>query len=160
MALKVGDAAPNFTLKNASGDSYTLADFKGKKNVVLLFFPAVGTSVCEKELCSTRDGMKDYENLDAQVLAISVDLPFAQKLWADKHQFNFPMLSDFNKEVSTAYESIYDLWLPGKFDLKGVSKRSAFVIDKSGKIQYAEVLENAGEEPNYTAVQDALKKLS
>ncbi len=160
MALKVGDAAPNFSLKNADNETYTLADFKGKKNIVILFFPAVGTSVCEKELCSTRDGMKDYENLDAQVLAISVDGPFAQKLWADKHKFNFPLLSDFNKEVSPAYGAFYDLWLPGKFDLKGVSKRSAFVVDKNGLIQYAEVLENAGSEPNYNAIQETLKKLS
>lgn len=160
MALKAGDAAPNFTLKNAAGESYSLGDFKGKKNVVVLFFPAVGTSVCEKELCSTRDGMKDYESLDAQVLAISVDGPFAQKLWSDKHQFNFPVLSDFNKEVSQAYDTFYDVWLPGKFDLKGVSKRSAFVVDKNGVVQYAEVLENAGEEPNYSSIQDTLKKLS
>jgi peroxiredoxin len=160
MALKVGDAAPNFSLKNTAGETVSLADFKGKKNVVVLFFPAVGTSVCEKELCSTRDGMKDYENLEAQVLAISVDGPFAQKLWADKHQFNFPVLSDFNKEVSQTYGAFYDVWLPGKFDLKGVSKRSAFVIDKNGIIQYAEVLENAGEEPNYSAVQETLKNLA
>lgn len=160
MALKVGDAAPNFSLKNTAGEAVSLADFKGKKNVVVLFFPAVGTSVCEKELCSTRDGMKDYENLDAQVLAISVDGPFAQKLWADKYQFNFPVLSDFNKEVSQTYGAFYDVWLPGKFDLKGVSKRSAFVVDKNGIIQYAEVLENAGEEPNYSAVQETLKNLS
>jgi peroxiredoxin len=104
--------------------------------------------------------MKDYENLEAQVLAISVDGPFAQKLWADKHQFNFPVLSDFNKEVSQTYGAFYDVWLPGKFDLKGVSKRSAFVIDKNGIIQYAEVLENAGEEPNYSAVQETLKNLA
>jgi len=159
MSLKVGDVAPNFTLKNATGESYNLSDYKGKKNVVLLFFPAVGTSVCEKELCSTRDGMKDYENLNAQVFAISVDGPFAQQLWADRHHFNFPLLSDFNKEASQAYGSLYDLWLPGKFDLKGVSKRSAFVVDKKGIVQYAEVLENAGDEPNYSAVQETLKRL-
>lgn len=160
MALKVGDAAPNFSLKNADNQLYTLADYKGKKNVVLLFFPAVGTSVCEKELCSTRDSMKDYENLDAQVFAISVDGPFAQKLWSDKHQFNFPVLTDFNKQVSPAYGAFYDSWLPEKFDLKGVAKRSAFVIDKNGVIQYAEVLDVAGNEPNYAAIQDTLKKLA
>jgi len=160
MSLKVGDAAPSFSLKNTNNESVSLSDFKGKKNVVILFFPAVGTSVCEKELCSTRDGMKDYENLDAQVLAISVDGPFAQKLWADKHQFNFPVLSDFNKEVAPVYGAFYDVWLPGKWDLKGVAKRSAFIVDKKGVIQYAEVLEVAGDEPNYTAIQDTLKKLS
>lgn len=160
MLLKVGDVAPNFSLKNTNNESVSLSDFKAKKNVVILFFPAVGTSTCEKELCSTRDGMKDYENLNAQVLAISVDGPFAQKLWADKNQFNFPVLSDFNKEVSPAYGSFYDVWLPGKWDLKGVAKRSAFVVDKNGLIQYAEVLEVAGNEPNYTAIQETLKKLS
>lgn len=160
MSLKIGDAAPNFTLKNANNEAFTLSDFKGKKNVVLLFFPAVGTSVCEKELCSTRDSMKDYETLDAQVIAISVDGPFAQKLWTDRHQFNFPLVSDFNKEVSPAYGAFYDTWLPEKFALKGVSKRSAFVIDKNGLVQYAEVLDNAGNEPNYQAIQETLKKLS
>ncbi|MDQ7815600.1 MAG: redoxin domain-containing protein [Melioribacteraceae bacterium] len=160
MSLKIGDVAPNFTLKNANNEAYTLSDFKGKKNVVMLFFPAVGSSVCEKELCSTRDGMKDYENLDAQVIAISVDGPFAQKLWTDRHQFNFPLVSDFNKEVSPAYGAFYDNWLPEKFALKGVSKRAAFVIDKNGLVQYAEVLENAGNEPNYSAIQETLKKLS
>ncbi|HOI29654.1 MAG TPA: redoxin domain-containing protein [Melioribacteraceae bacterium] len=159
MALKIGDVAPDFTLKNANNEAFTLSDFKGKKNVVLLFFPAVGTSVCEKELCSTRDSMKDYENLDAQVLAISVDGPFAQKLWTDRHQFNFPLLSDFNKEVSTKYDAIYDVWLPEKFALKGVSKRSAFVIDKQGIVKYAEVLEVAGNEPDYNAIRETLKNL-
>jgi peroxiredoxin len=146
MSLKIGDAAPDFKLKNTS-------------NVVLLFFPAVGSGVCEKELCSTRDSMKDYEGLNAQVFAISVDGPFAQKLWADKHKFNFPLLSDFNKEVSPAYGAFYDLWLAGKWDLKGVAKRSAFVIDKNGIVKYAEVLENAGDEPSYEAVKETLKKL-
>ncbi len=160
MNLKVGDLAPEFTLKNANNESFTLSNFRNKKNVVILFFPAVGTSVCEKELCSTRDSMKDYENLDAQILAISVDGPFAQKLWEEKHQFNFPLLSDFNKEVSQLYGAFYDVWLPDKFNLKGVSKRAAFVVDKNGIIQYAEVLENAAEEPNYDAIKNTLKNLS
>ncbi|MHB9041229.1 MAG: redoxin domain-containing protein [Melioribacteraceae bacterium] len=160
MSLKLGDVAPNFTLKNTNNESVTLSDFKGKSNVVLLFFPAVGSGVCEKELCSTRDSMKDYEGLNAQVFAVSVDSPFSQKLWVDKYKFNFPLLSDFNKEVAPAYGAFYDLWLPGKWDLKGVAKRAAFVIDKNGILQYIEVLENAGEEPNYSAVQETLKKLS
>ncbi len=159
MALKVGDTAPNFTLRDTNNQVHSLSDHKGKNNVVLLFFPAVGTGVCEKELCSTRDSMKDYEGLNAQVFGISVDGPFSQKLWVDKYQFNFPLLSDFNKEVAPSYGAFYDVWLPGKWDLKGVAKRSAFVIDKNGVIQYAEVLENAGEEPNYAAVIETLKKL-
>lgn len=159
MQLKIGDTAPNFSLKNANNETYTLSDYKGKRNVVILFFPAVGTSVCEKELCSTRDSMKEYENLNAQVLAISVDSPFSQKLWADKHQFNFPLLSDFNKEVCQLYGAFYDVWLPDKFNLKGVAKRAAFVVDKNGIIRYAEVLENAAEEPNYEAIKEILKNL-
>ncbi|MFA3781542.1 redoxin domain-containing protein [Melioribacteraceae bacterium 4301-Me] len=159
MHLKVGDVAPDFTLVNTNLEPVSLSQFKHKNNVVLLFFPAVGTSVCEKELCTTRDSMKDYENLDAQVLAISVDSPFAQKLWANIHKFNFTLLSDFNKEVSQLYGAFYDVWLPDKAGLKGVAKRSAFVIDKNGVIQYVEVLENASNEPNYNAIQEVLKRL-
>ncbi|MDX9924134.1 MAG: redoxin domain-containing protein [Ignavibacteriaceae bacterium] len=156
MALTVGSKAPDFTLKNHNLEDVSLSDFKSKKNVVLLFFPLVGTSVCEKELCSTRDSMLNYEDLDAQVLAVSVDSPFAQKLWVDKLKFNFPLLSDFNKEVSKTYGTYYDVFAPGKFDYLGVAKRSAFVIDKDGVIQYAEVLENAGEEPNYEKIKETL----
>lgn len=160
MSVKAGDVAPNFSLKNQNLEQVSLTDFQEKKNVVLLFFPLVNTGVCEKELCSMRDGMKDYENLDAQVLAVSVDSPFAQKLWNEKQKFNFPLLSDFNKEVCQAYGAYYDLFGAGKFDYRGVAKRSAFVIDKKGVVQYAEVLENAGNEPNYNAIQDTLKKLA
>lgn len=158
--LKVGDKAPLFTLKNHNLEDVSLSNLIGKKNIVILFFPLVNTSVCEKELCSTRDSMKDYENLDAEVLAISVDSPFALKLWNEKHKFNFNLLSDFNKEVAPAYGAFYDVFAPGKFDYKGVAKRSAFVIDKNGVLQYVEVLENAGDEPNYEAIKETLKKLS
>ena len=157
MSLKVGDKAPQCTLKNHLLEDVSLSDYAGKKNVVLLFFPLVNTAVCEKELCSTRDGLSQYQDLDAQILALSVDSPFAQKLWVDKHKFNFPLLSDFNKEVAQTYGAFYDVFVPGKFDYKGVAKRSAFVIDKEGVIKYAEVLESAGDEPNYDAIKEALK---
>lgn len=159
MSLKIGDKAPDFTLKNHLLEDVTLSSFFGKTNVVLLFFPFVNTSTCEKELCSMRDGMAEYENLSAQVLAVSVDSPFSQKLWAEKNKFNFPLLSDFNKEVSQLYGSFYDVFVPGKFDYKGVAKRSAFVIDKNGVIKYAEVLENAGEEPSYENIKKTLESL-
>lgn len=159
MPLQVGDVAPDFTLKSHELEDINLNSYKGSKNVVLLFFPLVNTAVCEKELCSTRDSMKQYEDLDAQVLAVSVDSPFAMKLWNEKHNFNFPLLSDFNKEVSQKYEAFYDVFVPGKFDYNGVAKRSAFVIDKEGVIQYTEVLENAGDEPNYEKIREALKSL-
>jgi peroxiredoxin len=159
MALKVGDTAPDFTLKNHNMEEVNLGSFKGNKNVVILFFPLVNTAPCEKELCSTRDGISQYSDLDAEVLAISVDSSFAHKLWAEKHNFNFSLLSDFNKEVCQAYGAFYDVFLPGKFDYKGVAKRSAFVVDKTGKIRYAEVLENPGDEPNYEAIKTALGSL-
>ncbi len=158
MSIKVGDKAPNFELFDHNTEKVSLEQFNGK-NVVLLFFPLANTSVCTKEMCTFRDELKVYENLDAQVLGISVDSPFALKMFAEKNNYNFPLLSDFNKEVSASYGALYDVFVPGKFDFKGVSKRSAFVVDKNGVIQYAEVLENAGEEPNYLAIKETLEKI-
>jgi len=159
MSLKVGDLAPDFTLLNTNVEKISLSDFKGKKNVVILFFPFANSSTCEKELCSTRDGLSQYEELDAQILAISVDSHFSLKMWAEKHKFNFPLLSDFNKDVCQKYGAYYNVFVPGKYDYKGVSKRAVFVIDKNGTIQHEEVLENAGNEPNYDLIKTALQKL-
>ena len=155
MALKVGDKAPDFKLFNQDAEQVSLNSFKGK-NVVVLFFPLANTGVCTKEMCTFRDELKVYEGLNAQVLGISVDSPFSLKMFADKHNYNFPLLSDFNKDVSASYGALYDVFVPGKFDFNGVSKRSAFVVDSDGIIKYAEVLENAGDEPNYEAVKKAL----
>ena len=155
MALKVGDKAPEFSLLNNKVEKVSLSDYKGK-NVVLLFFPLANTGVCTKEMCTFRDELKSYEDLDAQVLGISIDSPFALQMWAEKNNYNFPLLSDFNKDVSESYGALYDVFVPGKLDFKGVAKRSAFVIDKEGIIKYAEVLENAGDEPSYEAIQKAL----
>lgn len=157
MSLKVGDEAPDFKLFNTNTEKISLSDFKGKKNVVILFFPFANSSTCEKELCSTRDGLSQYEELDAQILAISVDSHFALKMWAEKHKFNFPLLSDFNKDVCQNYGAYYDVFVPGKYDYKGVSKRAVFVIDKNGIVQHAEILENAGNEPDYGAIKNALQ---
>jgi peroxiredoxin len=156
MSVTVGSLAPDFTLKNQNTEDVTLSSFKGK-NVVLLFFPFANTSVCTKEMCTFRDELSIYKGLDAQVLGVSVDSPFALKMWDDKNNYGFPLLSDFNKEVSAAYGALYDSFVPAKFDYKGVSKRSAFVINGEGIVTYAEVLESAGDEPNYEAVQKALK---
>lgn len=153
--LKVGDKAPAFSLRNSEKEVVNLKDFKGK-NVVLLFFPMAFTGVCTKELCHMRDSLHDYAKLDAQILAVSVDSPFTLDKWKKDEGFNFPMLSDFNKTASKKYDALYKEFV---FGLKGVSKRSAFVIDKKGVIQYAEVLENAGELPNFDAVNKALKGL-
>jgi peroxiredoxin len=155
MALSVGDIAPAFTLTSSEKQPVSLADYSGK-NVVLLFFPLAFTGVCTQELCSTRDSIADYEQLDAQVLAISVDSIFTLDKFKQEQQLNFPLLSDFNKDVSTAYDSLYDEFV---FGMKGVSRRSAFVIDKTGHIRYAEVLESAGNLPNFEAVKACLASL-
>jgi glutaredoxin-dependent peroxiredoxin len=155
MSLKIGDAAPNFTLRDTAKQEISLGDYKGK-NVVLLFFPLAFTGVCTAELCSLRDNMNVYNGLNASVLAVSVDSLFTLERFKAEQGYNFPLLSDFNKEVSTAYGSIYENFV---LDMKGVSKRSAFVIDKDGIIQYAEVLEDAGKVPDFDAVQNVLKTL-
>ena len=155
MALKTGDQAPDFKLYASDKSEVSLSDFKGK-NVVLLFFPQSFTGVCTAELCSTRDDIAFYQGLDAQILAISVDSIFTLGKFKEEQRLNFPLLSDFNKETSRAYGAIYEDWILG---MKGVSKRSAFVIDKNGVIQYAEVLESAGDLPNFAAVKETLGQL-
>jgi peroxiredoxin len=154
--LKIGDKAPTFKLVDTDRKEVSLADYKGK-NVVLLFFPLAFTNVCTAELCSVRDDIANYNNLNAEVLGISVDSPPVLAKFKEAENYNFTLLSDFNKEVSPAYGSFYDTFAWG---LKGVSKRSAFVIDSEGIIQYAEVLENAGEVPDLDAVKATLNKLS
>ena len=152
MPIKVGDKAPDFTLRNSEKELVTLKQYRGQ-NVVLLFFPMAFTGVCTKELCSMRDSIADYAKLDAQVLAVSVDSVFTLGKWKEEQHFNFPLLSDFNKTVSKKYDSLYKDFV---FEMKGVSKRSAFVIDPEGTITYAEVLESAGDIPNFDAVKAAL----
>jgi peroxiredoxin len=125
--------------------------------VLLLFFPQAFTSVCTQELCGVRDNIGRYSNAKAQVLGISVDSVFTLDQFKNSQQFNFPLLSDFNKEVSGAYGALYQDWI---LDMKGVSKRAAFVIDREGHVRYAEVLENAGEVPNFNAIHEILEQLN
>ncbi len=152
MSLQKGDKAPLFTLYNTERQEVSLADYAGK-NVVLLFFPFAFTSVCTAELCEMRDNIATYASLNAEILAVSVDSLFTLGKFKEEQSLPFPLLSDFNKEVSKTYDCLYESFA---FGTKGVSKRSAFVIDTEGVIQYAEVLENAGEVPNFTAVKAAL----
>ena len=154
--LKVGDKAPGFSLVSDSKQEISLEAYQGK-NVLLLFFPMAFTSVCTQELCATRDNIAAYSAANAEVLAVSVDSPFTLAKFKEDQALNFPLLSDFNKEVSTAYGCLYDTFVLG---LKGVAKRSAFVIDGSGVIRYAEVLESAGELPNFEAIQQILQTLA
>ena len=155
MSLTLGQKAPEFTLTSSDKQSVSLSELQGKP-VVLLFFPLAYTSVCTTELCSVRDGLKEFQTNQAEVLGISVDSPFTLAKFKEDNQLNFPLLSDFNKEASTAYEAIYENFVLG---MKGVSKRAAFVMDQHGVVQYAEVLENAGELPNLEAVKQTLKQL-
>ena len=156
MAIEIGQTAPAFTLHDSDKNKITLADHKGK-NVLLLFFPQAFTSVCTTELCNLRDNIVIYNNANAMVFGISVDSVFTLAKFKEEQKLNFPLLSDFNKVASTAYDAIYTDWI---MDMKGVSKRSAFVIDKEGIIRYAEVLETAKDQPNFEAIQQILATLN
>jgi peroxiredoxin len=156
MAIQVGQAAPDFSLRDNERNVVTLSEQKGK-NVVLVFFPLAFTGTCTKELCSIRDSIGIYGDLNAQVYGISVDSLFSLNKFKQEQNLNFPLLSDFNKIASTAYDSIYAHFFN---DMDGVSKRSAFVIDKEGIVRYAEVLENALELPNFEAIQICLQELN
>jgi len=156
MAVTVGEKAPNFKLFNSDKEEVSLKDYKGK-NVVVLFFPLAFTGVCTTELCNTRDDIATYDKLDTQVVAISVDSLFTLDKFKTEQGLNFPLLSDFNKRVSKKYDSLYKDFVLG---MKGVSKRSAFVIDKKGIIRYAEVLESAGDLPNFAAIKETLATLN
>jgi peroxiredoxin len=153
--LQPGDKAPDFALRASDKSQVQLKDYRGK-NVVLLFFPMAFTGVCTKEMCYMRDSLAEYEQLDAKILAISVNSLFTLDKWKQEQNFNFPLLSDFNKTVSKKYDALYKDFV---FDMKGVSKRSAFVIDREGVIRYAEVLENAGELPNFEKIKQTLNNL-
>jgi peroxiredoxin len=154
--LKVGDQAPAFTLFSSDKKEVKLEDFQGQ-NVVLLFFPLAFTSVCTTELCNMRDDIAFYQGLNAQILGLSVDSVYTLAKFKEEQHLNFPLLSDFNKTISTAYGALYPKF---GFGMEGVSKRAAFVIDGNGTIQYAEVLENAGEMPNFANVKAALAALN
>lgn len=154
MALQVGDKAPDFTLINTQKEEVTLSNQEGP--VVLLFFPMAFTGVCTTELCTIRDDYSSYNDLKATVFGISVDSPFSLGKFKEEQNLNFELLSDFNKTASAAYGALYEDFVLG---LKGVSKRSAFVVDSNGIIQYAEVLESAGDLPNFTAIKKALQEL-
>lgn len=156
MAVNIGQKAPDFTLVDSDKNPHKLSDYKGK-NVVLLFFPAAFTGVCTKEMCQTRDEIALYNNMNATVFGISVDLPFSLGKFKELNNINFTLLSDFNKEAINAFGVSYEEWIVG---LKGVAKRSSFVIDKEGNVQFAQVLEKAGDYPDFEGVKKALSQLN
>lgn len=156
MGLEVGSQAPYFKLYNTEKKEVALETYRGQ-NVVLLFYPFAFSGTCTTELCHMRDNYAVYDALNAVVVGISNDSLFAQKRFKEEQKLNFDLLSDFNKEVSKAYHSLYEDFI---FGTKGVSKRSAFVIDKNGIVRYSEILENASNQPDYNAIQNCLKQLA
>ena len=155
MKIEIGQTAPDFTLYDSTKNKVTISDLRGQ-NVLLLFFPLAFTSTCTAELCSVRDNISFYNNLNAKVFGISVDSLHTLAKYKSEQNLNFTLLSDFNKDVSSIYGSLYDMF---GYNMKGVSKRSAFVIDKQGIVRYAEVLENAGEQPNFKNITLTLESL-
>ena len=155
MKIEIGQKAPGFSLYDSGKKKVDMEDLKGS-NILLLFFPLAFTSTCTKELCSIRDNISMYNSVNAQVFGISVDSLYTLAKYKEDQQLNFTLLSDFNKEASLAYGSLYDSF---SYEMKGVSKRAAFVIDKGGFVRYAEVLEKAADLPDFDAIQSVLAAL-
>ena len=155
MSVDVGTAAPDFTLRNQDRESTTLSAERGHP-VVLAFFPAAFSSVCQQELCTFRDHMAELNQARASVFGISVDTFWALKAFQSEQHLTFPLLSDFNKEVIRQY-GVYNEDMIG---LKGIAKRAVFVIDGDGSVRYREVLEDARNEPSYQKVFEILRRVS
>jgi glutaredoxin-dependent peroxiredoxin len=159
MAIPVGSKAPDFTLKSKTPSGLadvTLSNNFGKKNTVLLFFPLAFTGVCTTEMCDVTAGLGQYQSLNAEVIGISVDSPFAQEAWAQKENIGIPLVSDLNKTTAAAYETL----LPDLIGLGAVSARAAIVVDKHGVVQYSEQTPTPKDLPNFNAVKDTLAKLT
>lgn len=154
MALQIGDKAPDFKLFSSELKEVSLGDYKGKK-LVIHFFPMAFTGTCTTQLCTMRDSFGYYEGMHAAVVAISVDSPFTLAKFKEVESYPFPLLSDFNKEISQAYGAFYEEFV---FNLKGVSKRAAFVIDEKGVITYAEVLDVATDLPDFDAIRKVVSQ--
>lgn len=158
MAIPVGSKAPDFTLKSKQATGLVdvkLSDNFGKKNTVLLFVPAAFTGVCTQEFCDITQGLSAYQDLNATVIGLSVDSPFAQEAWAQKERIGITLASDLNKTVTKAY----DVLLPGLLGIGDFAARAAFVIDRQGVVQYSEQTPTPKDLPNFNAVRETLAKL-
>ena len=158
MAIPTGSKAPEFTLKTKTTEGLQdikLADNFGHRNTVLLFFPLAFTGVCTKEMCDISSGIKAYTDLNAQVIAISVDSPFAQEAWAQKESITIPLASDLNKEVAKAY----DVLLPDLVGIGAASARAAFVVDREGVVRYSEQTPTPLELPSFELIKATLAQL-
>jgi len=157
MPLAVGTKAPDFSLKSKTADGLKdvkLADYVGRTNTVILFFPLAFTGVCTQEMCDITAGLNAYKGLHAEVIAISVDSPFAQEAWAKQHNIGITLASDLNKTTAKAY----DVLLPDLIGLGAVSARAAFVVDKAGQIVYSEQTTTVKDLPNFEAIKAVLAK--
>ena len=163
MPLQVGTKAPDFTLPTkvpAGPKQIRLSDNFEHKNTLLLFFPMAFTSTCTTEMCEVSAGLNGYIGLNAAVYGISGDNPFAQEAWAQKENIIVPLLSDYEHKVAKTYDVMYDSFLPQMYlGMAGVPKRSAFIIDKSGVIQYAESNDDARQLPNFDNIKAKLAEL-
>jgi len=155
MPLQIGQAAPDFTLYNSDKKQVSLNEYRGN-NVLLLFFPFAFSSVCTAELCAVRDNINRYNAVQAKVFGISVDSLYTLAKFKAEQNLNFILLSDFNKEVSYAYQAYYETF---SYGMKGVSKRAAFIVDKAGLLKYVEVLENSSEQPKFDSITRKLEEL-
>lgn len=163
MPIAVGSKAPDFELSTKAAEGpkkLKLSSQFGSKNTVLLFFPMAYTSVCTKEMCDVSQGLREYSDLKADVWGISGDNPFAQEAWAQKEKITVPLLSDYEHKVAQAYGVAYDSFLPQlNLGMGGVPKRSAFVVDKQGVVQYAESSDDPKQLPNFAAIKATLSGL-
>lgn len=163
MALQIGDKAPTFVLSTitAEGPQLVRLDEQLKKGtVVLLFVPMAFTGVCTEELCEVSAGLQSYADLQAQVFGISGDSPFAQQAWAEKEKITIPLLSDYEHQVAEAYGVAYDAFLPQmNLPMGGVAKRSAFIIDRDGIVQYSEFSDDPKKLPDFAAIKAKLQEL-
>ena len=163
MSIQVGDQAPDFnlvTLTEEGPHTVQLSQITGASNIVLLFVPMAFTGVCTDEFCAVTKGISVYDELDAKVIGISGDNPFAQQAWAQKEGIGITLLSDYEHAAAEAYGVAYESFLPEKnLIMGGVPKRSAFVIDKGGIVRYAEVNDSPGDLPDFDAIQVCLKSL-
>ncbi len=155
MSLKVGDKAPDFKLFNTEKQEISLSQYAGK-TVVLHFFPAAFTGTCTAQLCTLRDDFSFYNHLDCVILGLSCDMIYSLIKFKADNNLDFDLISDYNREVCGLYGAQYDIWNMG---IKGNSKRSAFIIDGNGTLQYVEVLDKAGDQVNFPAMKEVLSQL-
>lgn len=154
MAVTVGEKAPGIELSASTGDVLSLERYRGEKPVVLLFFPLAFSPVCTNELIAMRDDYESFEEIGAEVIALSVDSHFTLKAWAEQLELQFPLLSDFNREAVSEFGTLYEDY----YGMRGVSKRAAFVVDVDGTVRYSWVSEDSDQLPPFDEIKEALRK--